>query len=92
MYKMILTDLDRTLLKSDGSISEETLNILQRCREKGMLLAIATARYWIGAEKYIDLLQPDHEITTDGTLIHKKDCCIYSCIMSCEFIFYTCFH
>ena len=28
MYKMILTDLDHTLLKSDGSISEKTIQIL----------------------------------------------------------------
>lgn len=84
MYKMILTDLDHTLLKSDGSISEETLRILKQCKEKGILLAIATARYWIGAEKYINLLQPDYEITTDGTLIHSKNCCTYSCVMSSE--------
>ena len=51
MYKMILTDLDHTLLKSDGSISEKTIQILRKCREQGILFAIATARYWIGAEK-----------------------------------------
>lgn len=42
MYKMILTDLDHTLLRSDGSISEKTLSILDECRQKGMLLAIAS--------------------------------------------------
>lgn len=79
MYKMILTDLDHTLLKNDGSISEKTLMTLQKCRQQGMLLAIATARYWIGAEKYIQQLKPDYEITTDGTLIHSNDTCVYSC-------------
>lgn len=39
---------------------------------KGILFAIATARYWIGAERYIELLKPDYEITTDGTLIHDR--------------------
>ena len=53
MYKMILTDLDHTLLKNDGSISEKTLMTLQKCRQQGMLLSISTAIYWIGAEKYI---------------------------------------
>ena len=65
-FKMILTDLDHTLLRSDGTVSEHTLDVLKKCREDGAKLAIATARYWIGAERYIDLLKPDYEITTDG--------------------------
>jgi len=79
MIKMILTDLDHTLLRSDGNISENTLDTLDKCRKKGIRLAIATARYWIGAEKYIDMLRPDYEITTDGTLVHSDKKCIYSC-------------
>ena len=82
MIRMILTDLDHTLLKEDGSISEKMLQVLTACRAKGILFAIATARYWIGAERYIDLLNPDYEITTDGTLIHSDGKCIYSCAFS----------
>ena len=54
MIRMILTDLDHTLLKQDGSISQKTLQILAACRAKGIRFAIATARYWIGAERYIE--------------------------------------
>lgn len=79
---MILTDLDHTLLRQDGSISENTLRVLERCKENGMTFAIATARYRIGAERYIDMLRPDYEITTDGTLIHSGDRCIYSCALT----------
>ena len=79
---MILTDLDHTLLRQDGSVSGETLRVLGECRAKGVLFAIATARYWIGAERYIELLKPDYEITTDGTLIHSRGRCIYSCAFS----------
>ena len=82
MIRMILTDLDHTLLRQDGSISEKTLQILAACRAKGIRFAIATARYWIGAERYIDLLNPDYEITTDGTLVHSHGKCIYSCALS----------
>ena len=78
MCRLILSDLDHTLLRSDGSISNLTLDVLKRCRDKGILFAIATARYWIGAERYIELLKPDFEITTDGTLIHSDGKCIYS--------------
>lgn len=77
--KMILTDLDKTLLRSDGSISEYTKQVLKRCQNCGILIVIATARYWIGAERYIEEIQPDYEITTDGTLIHQRGEQIYSC-------------
>ena len=79
--KMILTDLDHTLLRSDGSISDNTKQILKQCQNRGILIVIATARYWIGAERYIEEIQPDYEITTDGTLIHQCGKQIYSCSM-----------
>lgn len=84
MIRLILTDLDHTLLRQDGSVSDETVAVLHECRSRGILFAVATARYWIGAEKYIDLLKPDYEITTDGTLIHSNDECLYSCEFSIE--------
>ena len=65
-----------------GSISDATLDVLKACRNSGIKFAIATARYWIGAERYIALLKPDYEITTDGTLIHAAGQCIYSCQFS----------
>lgn len=84
MIRLILTDLDHTLLHQDGSIPDKTLHILSECRKKGIRFAIATARYWIGAEKYISQLEPDYEITTDGTLIHSGKECLYSCSFSKE--------
>lgn len=77
--KMLIMDLDGTLLHSDGSISKRTKAILKRCKGQGIFVVIATARYWIGAERYIKELQPDYEITTDGTLIHRHGHEIYSC-------------
>lgn len=79
--KMILTDLDHTLLRSDGSISDYTKQILKKCQSCGILVVIATARYWIGAERYIEEIRPDYEITTDGTLIHQRGKQVYSCSM-----------
>ena len=46
--KMILTDLDHTLLRSDKTVSGYTKRILKKCQESGILVVIATARYWIG--------------------------------------------
>lgn len=82
--KMILTDLDGTLICSDGSISERTKLILKSCQNRGIFIVIATARYWIGAERYIEEIQPDYEITTDGTLIHRHGEQIYSCNLKIE--------
>lgn len=82
--KMILTDLDGTLLRSDGSISERTKSVLKSCQNRGIYIVIATARYWIGAERYIEEIQPDYEITTDGTLIHRHGEQIYSCNLETE--------
>lgn len=83
--KMILIDLDKTLLRSDNSISEYTKRMIKKCQECGILVGIVTARYWIGAEQYIRELRPDYEITTDGTLICKRGALIYSCTMSGSF-------
>ena len=71
--KMIILDLDGTLLRSDKTISERTLQTLRECQVQGIVVVIATARFWIGAEKYIRLIGPDYEITTDGTMIHQRE-------------------
>ena len=42
--KAIITDLDRTLLRTDKSISEYTCAVLKKCRDRGMFLMAATAR------------------------------------------------
>lgn len=77
--KMIVTDLDGTLLNAKKELSERSIQTLHKCQAQGIIVTIATARYWIGAESYIDMLAPDYEITTDGTLIHRADKMIYSC-------------
>jgi len=43
-FKMIVTDLDGTLLHSDKSISSYTKRVLERCRARGMKVVYATAR------------------------------------------------
>lgn len=41
MFRLILTDLDGTLLRSDKTVSQETLSVLEECRAAGCLLGIA---------------------------------------------------
>lgn len=42
--KTIITDLDRTLLRTDKTVSEYTYSVLKQCHERGILLMAATAR------------------------------------------------
>lgn len=42
--KAIITDLDRTLLRTDKTVSEYTYSVLKKCHDRGMLLMAATAR------------------------------------------------
>jgi len=42
--KLIITDLDRTLLNSDKKISDYSKKVLTECRSRGLKLAFATAR------------------------------------------------
>jgi len=83
-WKAIILDLDGTLLRSDGSISAYTRTILHECQSRGILIVIATARFWFRAKKYIDMIQPDYAILADGTQIYHADEMIYGCAMEKE--------
>lgn len=50
--KMITIDLDGTLLRSDGSVSDRTVRTLQAVRDKGVVVAIATGRMYQTARPY----------------------------------------
>lgn len=42
--KLLLFDLDGTLLRSDKTISLRTLSALKKAREKGILIGVSTSR------------------------------------------------
>lgn len=42
--KAIITDLDRTLLRTDKTVSEYTCAVLKKCHDRGIILMAATAR------------------------------------------------
>ncbi len=69
-WKAIVLDLDETLLHSDGSVSEYTLEILHECKKRGIVVVVATARFWFKAEKYLNIILPDYAILADGTQIY----------------------
>lgn len=71
--KAIITDLDRTLLYSDKSISDRTLEVLHRCREQGMLLLAASARALRDLQRYHAQIGFDAITATNGAVVLLPD-------------------
>lgn len=71
-YRMLLFDLDGTLLRSDKTISAPTLNALNHCRKMGLLIGVATSRGEQNAMNFLRQLQPDAIITSAGALVRCK--------------------
>ena len=67
--KMIVTDLDKTLLRSEVFISEYTADVFKQCRSKGIKTAFATARSIRAADRFIRQIMPDIFIGFGGALV-----------------------
>lgn len=67
--RLLLFDLDGTLLRSDKTISQRTMVALERCRKKGLMLGIATSRSEPNSIAYLKELRPDVLITSGGALV-----------------------
>lgn len=82
MIKLILLDLDDTLLQSNKTISKRTIETLEKCKQKGMLIGFSTARGESNILPYIKAVKPDVVISSSGALAKYKNDIIYSCLMS----------
>ena len=70
MRSFILTDLDKTFLRSDLSISDFSRKVWNEAVEKGMKLSIATARSLTGVRKLLKGLElREPMILLDGVVI-----------------------
>lgn len=73
MIRMIVTDLDGTLLRKDKTISEYTASIFRRCSNHGVKIVFATARP-IRAVKMLGLsFQSDASVYHNGAVITIGD-------------------
>lgn len=77
--KLIITDLDGTLLHNDKTVSDYTAYVFEECRKQGILTCIATARGHTNAQQYIKCVNPDILISSGGALIRKGDSVIFQC-------------
>ena len=82
--KLLLFDLDGTLLRSDKTISQKTLKSLQKCRQQGMLIGVSTSRGESNALSFTEQLQPDVLIASGGALVKYKGEYIYRAEFSKE--------
>lgn len=76
-YKMIVTDLDATLLHKDKSVSDYTLQVLRTCQEKGLKIAIASARMWISVKDIAEKIHSDGVVTVNGAMTKVGDWEVY---------------
>lgn len=70
--RLLLFDLDGTLLTSDKTISERTMRSLMRCREMGIMLGISTSRGERNAQVFTQQLKPEITISSGGALVSCK--------------------
>lgn len=75
--KLIVTDLDNTLLRSDKSISNYTIEVFEKCRQQGYIIAFATARAENAMVRFIEAIKPNIIISNGGATINVNGEIIY---------------
>ncbi|MFZ5965728.1 MAG: Cof-type HAD-IIB family hydrolase [Bacillota bacterium] len=69
-YKLVVCDMDGTLLNSEGKVSDENKETLEALQEKGVHVAVATGRIFTSAKvyaKYLRIVTPI--IACNGALV-----------------------
>lgn len=75
--KVIITDLDQTLLHTDKTISDYSVDVLNRCRKAGKKIVFATARSKQASSKYFERFMPDVFVGYGGSLVLAENAEIY---------------
>jgi Cof subfamily protein (haloacid dehalogenase superfamily) len=74
MYKLFCTDMDGTLLNSQGIVSEENKEAIKLAHENGIKVVICTGRLFASAHYYADLIGIKAPlICSNGAYIREKD-------------------
>ena len=67
--KILLFDLDGTLLRNDKTVSEYSLEILSKCKECGHFIGISTSRSEQNCLSFLKEVKPDILISSGGALV-----------------------
>ncbi len=85
MIKLIITDMDGTLLDEKKRLPEEFPQILQRLKERGVQFAVGSGRsYPILRQDFADYLKDIYFICDNGSILIKEDQIQYSRTFSRE--------
>jgi Cof subfamily protein (haloacid dehalogenase superfamily) len=82
--KMIVTDLDGTLLRSDKTISNYTIDILRKLREEGVKIVFATARSMAYLTDYLSQIEIDGLCFSNGSAVMENGIEIKRCTFEKE--------
>jgi Cof subfamily protein (haloacid dehalogenase superfamily) len=78
-YKLLVVDIDGTLLSRDGSISADNKKALDQARQSGVRVALSTGRAVLACRSILDQLALDgYHIFFDGALVSNQDEEIYA--------------
>ena len=82
--RLLLFDLDGTLLDSKKCISARNKEAIDQCRQRGIMIGIATARSESTCARFLHSVQPDLLISSSGSLVRLHGIIIYQCGFSAE--------
>ena len=82
--KLLLFDLDGTLLQTDKTISKQTMIELENCRKQGIMIGVSTSRSETNSMEFLAELNPEVVISSAGALVKFNDTYIYKAEFSVE--------
>ena len=82
--KLILSDLDETLLHSDKSISDYSVRIFEQCRQRGILVGFCTSRGKSNIIPFEKKINPDICICNGGASIYHNRTLLHASYFSIE--------
>ncbi|OXA93379.1 Cof-type HAD-IIB family hydrolase [Flavobacterium hercynium] len=72
--KVVVSDLDGTLLNPQHRISDYTKSIFQELHQQGFLIVVATGRHHLDAMAIIETLEiPVYLVSSNGARVHSPD-------------------
>ena len=75
MYKLIALDMDGTLLKEDKTISKLTQEVIQKAKDKGVKIVLASGRPVEGIHRYLEQLNlmsgEDFVVSYNGAIVQN---------------------
>lgn len=80
MIRLVVTDLDLTVVRRDGAISERVRQAFASCQSAGMLLCVATGRVRQGVAQ----IGQNYTICHGGTLLLRGDETLSRCAVAAE--------